>query len=573
MEKFWYPGSSDSERKISYFSMEVGVDSRIPTYSGGLGVLAGDTIKSFADLKVPAVAVTLLSEKGYFFQTLDEHGGQLEQECTWPVAEALNLTDAVVTIRAEGRDIKVRAWEKVIVSSQGFKVPIYFLDTNVDGNSEGDRALTAYLYGGDRRYRLLQEMVLGVGGVRILEALGFAAIDHFHMNEGHSSLLILELLRRHAIPGGEGEFSKRYDIAAVKRKCVFTTHTPIPAGHDVFERELARSVIGDYFPFEEMTSCFDHDCFHTTLLALNYSEYVNGVAKKHGEVTRKMFSGYQIDSITNGVHSGTWVSRDFERLFDRYIPGWTADPFAFRHALSIPDEEIWTAHQSAKKSLIDLVNSRTDAGMEYEVFTIGFARRATAYKRPTLIFRNIKKLLDIARERGKIQLVFGGKAHPHDHSGKALIKDIFGHIQALKGNIAVAFIENYDMEMASYLTSGVDLWLNTPMPPLEASGTSGMKAAHNGIPSLSVLDGWWIEGHVEGVTGWSIGGDRAVDERPNDDADAESMFTKLQDEILPLYYANKQAWIRIMKGCIALNASFFNTHRMVYQYALSAYLD
>lgn len=552
--------------------MEVGVDPQIPTYSGGLGILAGDTIKSCADLKVPMVAVTLLSEKGYFFQKIDEFGGQHEHEYRWPINDFLNPIDREISVRAEGRDIKLRAWEKVVTGCHGFQVPIYFLDSNVDGNREDDRALTSYLYGGDRRYRLLQEIILGIGGVRMLEALGFNGIERFHMNEGHSALLVLELLKRHAREGMQGGFNERYDVQAVKRRCVFTTHTPIPAGHDVFDRELAHNVIGDYFPVDDMQSCFYHDCLHTTLLALNYSDYVNGVAKKHGEVTRKMFSGFQIDSITNGVHSGTWVSPHFKQLFDIYIPGWPADPFAFRHALSISDQEIWDAHQAAKRDLIELVNSRTAGGLDRDIFTIGFARRATAYKRPTLIFRNIKRLLDIAKDRGQVQLIFGGKAHPQDYSGKALIQDIFGHIQRLKGNIAITFIENYDMEIAKYLTSGVDLWLNTPMAPLEASGTSGMKAAHNGIPSLSVLDGWWIEGHLEGVTGWSIG-QLKHDEESNDDADADSMFQKLERDILPVYYGDKSRWIQIMKNCIALNASFFNTHRMVHQYVLNAYLE
>ena len=329
-------------------------------------------------------------------------------------------------------------------------------------------------------------------------------IERFHMNEGHSSLLALELLDEEVARAGKQALT-RDDIESVRRKCVFTTHTPVPAGQDQFPLDLVDRVLGKK-EVEEMEDVFCCEgVLNMTYLALNLSHYVNGVAKKHGEVSRLMFAGYNIDAITNGIHAATWTADPFAELYDRYIPGWHQDNCSLRYALSIPKQEIWQAHSAAKKALLHRVNLETNAGMDADLFTLGFARRAATYKRTDLLFTDIERLKAIASRRGGLQIVYAGKAHPQDEAGKEQIRKVFRAREQLRGKIKIAYLENYSMEIGKLMTAGVDLWLNTPLPPMEASGTSGMKAAVNGVPSLSVLDGWWIEGCIEGVTGWSIG--------------------------------------------------------------------
>lgn len=554
-----------TERSIAYFSMEIAIDSRMPTYSGGLGVLAGDTLRSCADLNVPVVAVSLLYEKGYFYQQLDEQGYQHELPASWNPGDYLQPLTERIQLRLEGRDVAVAAWRYEIFGTTGYPVPVILLDTNLEENSEFDRGLTSFLYGGDEKYRLAQEMVLGIGGVKMLRKLGYSALNKFHMNEGHASLLVLELLKER-----EGKEEPLLDFEAVRKSCVFTTHTPVAAGHDHFTYELVENLLRDYTSLEMLKMLGGDDGLDMTFLALNLSHYVNGVAKRHGEVSRKMFPGYSIDSITNGVHSYTWTADSFKKLFDKYIPGWTTDSFALRHIMGVPKQEIWAAHTESKRLLVDYVNKETNAGMNYETFTIGFARRATQYKRMDLIFSDLERLSQVAGEGGSIQLVFAGKAHPKDWQGKELIKRIFQLSRELKNDIKVVYLSNYDMDVAKMLISGVDLWLNTPQRPMEASGTSGMKAVHNGIPNLSVLDGWWVEGHIEGVTGWAIGSKSVAPE--SGDGEARDIYDKLELIILPLYYKEREKWIDIMRHSIAFNASFFNTQRMVQQYVLNAYL-
>lgn len=558
------PKIRKQKKRIAYFSMEIGIDSKIPTYSGGLGILAGDTIKSCADLNVPLVAVTLLYKKGYFYQKLDDQGQQQELPCEWNPKDLLTLLPKKVSVTVENRPVFIQAWQYRATGVTGYCVPVIFLDTDIAQNSDYDRSLTDYLYGGDEKYRLAQEIILGIGGVRILKELGYHRISRYHMNEGHASLLTLELLnerKRNSEP--------IWDIDRVKRMCVFTTHTPVPAGHDQFSYDLVRQVLGESMPIDFLKNIGGEDRLNMTFLALNLSHYVNGVAKEHGKVSREMFPGYRIDSITNGTHSSTWVCESFKRLYDKYIHGWMNDPFSLRYALSIPKEEIWNAHQEAKKKLLDYVNEKMNAGMDYGTLTIGFARRATAYKRADLVFFDTNRLVNISQNVGKIQLIFAGRAHPKDWPGKELIKRIVSVSKELKDSIKIVYLENYDMELGKMLVSGVDLWLNTPRKPREASGTSGMKAAHNGIPSLSILDGWWIEGCMEGFTGWSIGS--ASDIESVDERNAHSLYEKLQKVIIPLFYNNRDNWVDIMRHSIAINASFFNTHRMVQQYVLDAY--
>jgi starch phosphorylase len=554
-----------TERRIAYFSMEIGIHPKIPTYSGGLGVLAGDTVKSCADLNVPLVVVSLLYKKGYFYQKLDERGSQQELPYEWNPKQFLTLLKKKVTVTIENRTVFIQAWQYDVLGVGGYRAPVIFLDTNIDQNNEYDRSLTHFLYGGDQRYRFAQEIVLGIGGVRMLKELGYHHISRYHMNEGHASLLTLELLNQR-----KREQEPIWDIDGVRRMCVFTTHTPVSAGHDQFSYDLVWQLLGEFIPIDFLKNVGGEDRLNMTLLALNLSHYVNGVAKKHGKISREMFPGYHIDSITNGIHSPTWVSENFKKLYDEYIPGWLNDPFTLRYALSIPKDEIWNAHQQVKRILIDYVNAKINAGMDYDTLTIGFARRATAYKRADLVFFDVNRLINIAHNVGKIQFIFSGKAHPQDWPGKELIKRIISTSSQLKDNIKIVYLENYDMELAKMLISGVDLWLNTPRKPKEASGTSGMKAAHNGVPSLSILDGWWIEGCIEGLTGWSIGS--ALDVENVDETDAYSLYEKLEKIIIPTFYNNRQSWIDIMRHCIAINASFFNTHRMVQQYVLNAYL-
>ncbi|MCL4222485.1 MAG: alpha-glucan family phosphorylase [Phycisphaerales bacterium] len=554
---------------VAYFTMEIALDPRMPTYSGGLGVLAGDTVRSAADLRVPMVAVTLLHRRGYFVQHLDESGHQTEEPAPWTVEEFLEETPARVTLTIKGREVAVRAWRREVEGVGGARVPVLFLDTDLPGNAPPDRELTHYLYGGDRRYRLCQEVVLGVGGVRMLQAVGYHDIARYHMNEGHAALLAAELLRQTMSMQGEAKVTEDA-IAAVRRRCVFTTHTPVPAGHDVFAMDLAREVLGRHDALE-VSGLFTHEgLLNMTYAALNLSHYVNGVAKRHGEVSRKMFGSSSLDAITNGVHAATWAAPAFRSLFDRYIPGWRVDNASLRFAVHIPPDEIRAAHQRCKRELLDRVKSQTGVDLDADTLTIGYARRATAYKRPNLLMHDPARLRRIAERVGKLQVVYAGKAHPNDQEGKRLVEEVHRAIAALRDTVRMVYLPNYDMELGRLITAGCDLWLNTPEPPMEASGTSGMKAAVNGVPSLSVLDGWWVEGCIEDGTGWSIGEAKDSHDRQRD---AEALYSKLEDTVIPAYYDNPEHYVRVMQGAIVANASYFNTERMMYQYVTRAYFS
>jgi starch phosphorylase len=393
------------------------------------------------------------------------------------------------------------------------------------------------------------------------------------MNEGHASLLTLELLDEEAAKAGRNSISHA-DVEAVRKRCVFTTRTPIAAGHDQFPMTLVSAVLGrrEVYEMHEVFCC--EGVLNMSYLALSLSHYVNGVAKRHGEVSRLMFARYVIDSITNGVHPATWVAPPFQELFDRHIPGWRQDNFSLRYALGIPRQELWDAHLVAKRTLIEHVNRAAHVELDAGVMTIGFARRATGYKRADLFFTDIERLRQIARSAGRFQAIFAGKAHPQDQSGKEIIQRIFRLKEQLNADVPVVYLEDYDIAQAKLITAGVDLWLNTPQPPLEASGTSGMKAALNGVPSLSVLDGWWIEGCIEDVTGWAIGGPwRKVEAEPDAALDVASLYAKLEHTILPLFYGERDRFVEMMRHAIALNGSFFNTQRMVQQYVLNAYFE
>jgi starch phosphorylase len=468
--------------------------------------------------------------------------------------------------------VKVAAWEYMVKGVSGYNLPVYLLDTDLEENAPEDRTLTDSLYGQGQKYRFSQEIVLGIGGVRMLRALGHTGIDRFHMNEGHASLLTIELLEEQLRASGSKTITPQ-DVAAVRKQCVFTTHTPVAAGHDKFPIDMVKQVFGPHeaFTMENVFCC--GGMLNMTYLALNLSHYVNGVAKQHGEVSRQMFEGYKIDAITNGVHSGRWTNEHFQKLFDKYIPGWREDNFSLRYALSIPTAEITEAHLAAKRLLIDYVNQQTNVGMDLDVLTIGFARRMTSYKRPDLLFADVERLRSICRTAGAVQIVFGGKAHPKDDEGKELIKRVFAAGRELRKDVKVAYLRNYDICTSQLMTSGVDVWLNTPQPPMEASGTSGMKAAMNGVPSLSVLDGWWIEGCIEGVTGWAIGENHRQPgkiEGADRAKDVASLYAKLE-QVIRLFYADPGRFSSVMAHAIALNGSFFNTQRMMQQYVVKAY--
>lgn len=555
---------------VAYFSMEIALDPSMHTYSGGLGILAGDTLRSAADLGVPMVGVTLVHRKGYFLQRLDEMGNQTEAEDPWRLENVLAPEKAIATVVIEGRTVHVRAWRFTVQGISGHVVPVYLLDTNLPENSVWDRTLTDRLYGGDEHYRICQEVVLGIGGVRILRELGYTQLQSFHMNEGHSSFLALALLELR-LGGRDLRAATEGDIEAVRSRCIFTTHTPVPAGHDQFSRSLMKQVLGEHWTSVlEATHCCHQGSLNMTFLALRFSRYINGVAMRHGEISHDMYPNYPIHAITNGVHALTWTSPSFGELYDRHIPEWRFDSRYFRYVLHVAVAEIQQAHSRAKTILFEELKKNTGVQLDEATMTLGFARRAATYKRADFLFSNLERLISIARSKGPLQIVYGGKAHPRDEGGKALIRRVFEAARALKDkSIRVVYVPNYDWRWGQLITSGVDLWLNTPQRPYEASGTSGMKAALNGVPSLSIPDGWWLEGHLEGVTGWDIGRSESISEEPA--SEQASLYDKLESIIVPMFYGRPEAYAQVMRATIAVNASFFSSQRMLSQYLRNAY--
>lgn len=548
--------------RIAYFSMEVAFHAKIPTYAGGLGMLAGDTARSCADLELPVVFVSLVSRAGYFRQRIDADGRQVEEPDTWNPAAWCTPMDAMVAVRIDGRPVWILPWLYIHSSDHGHTIPILLLDTDLPQNAPEDRSITHFLYGGDDAYRLKQEIVLGIGGLRLLRALGFTLETH-HLNEGHAALLLLELLDRSC---AKGEGKPDYDTAYVRSCCVFTTHTPVESGHDRFSYELFERMLPDFIPLEILKQFAGHDCMNMTRLALNLAGFVNGVARRHAATTAHLFPGYPIHAITNGVHPQTWTHPAFAELYSSNFPHWRHEPEQLVRVLQLPDDDIWQCHRSAKENLVAEVKRRVGKTLSPSMPIMGFARRMTGYKRPTLLFQDIARLTAIAKEY-PFQIVIAGKAHPRDEAGKEAIAEIYAVARRLEGNVKCIFLPDYDMHTASALVGGCDIWLNTPLPPFEASGTSGMKAALNGGLNLSVLDGWWIEACIDGVTGWAI--DHADDD---EHAHARALYGKLGDVVLPLYYNDAGQWRRMMKQSIAHIASYFNSQRMMRRYASEAYL-
>ena len=555
-------------RKIAYFSMEIAVDERFPTYSGGLGVLAGDVLRAAADLELPMIGVTLVHRQGYFHQVLDASGQQHQRPEPWQPEDFLEPVEPVITLSLNNRKLHVRAWRHWIVGVTGCRVPVYLLDTDLPENGGWERTFTNSLYGGDERYRLFQEIVLGMGGVQILRAQGLRKNVLFHMNEGHSALLTLALMeerlgRRHVAS------ATPEDIESIRQQCVFTTHTPVAAAFDQFPLDMAGEALGnDRVTALGLMQGTSAGKLNMTFLGLRCSRYVNGVAMRHGEVSQRMFPDEVVHSVTNGVHAATWASPQFQELYDRHIPEWRHDNQYLHNAIGIPLNDIRQAHQAAKREMINAISETTGVRLAENVFTLGFARRAATYKRADLIFGDVERLKEVRRRGGPFQIVYGGKSHPSDEEGKAVIRRVFEAARALRDTIPVVYVENYDMHWAKLLLAGVDIWVNNPRQPLEASGTSGMKAALNGVPSLSVLDGWWVEGCYEGVTGWAIG----LEKNPDDSSlEMTSLYEKLEKQILPAYYDRRQLYVSVMRSAMALNGSYFSAQRMVEQYARNAY--
>lgn len=556
------PNPALHRARIAYFSMEIALQPGIPTYSGGLGILAGDTMRSASDLELPMVFVTLVSRQGYLRQRIGADGGQIDDPDPWDPAAHARPLDAAVAVRIEGRTVWIRPWLYLHECPHGGCIPVILLDTRLEVNAPEDRAITDRLYGGDEALRLKQEIVLGIGGEAMLRALGLA-IETWHMNEGHAALLALSLLRH---IGNGGDLLSPDRLEAVRERCVFTTHTPVEAGHDRFSYGLVAEVLGDFIETGVLRRLAGEDMLNMTRLALSLSGWVNGVAARHAETARKMFPGYQIRAVTNGVHVPSWTHPAFAALFQTLAPEWGHDPQVLRRADRLPEAAVWAAHEQAKGELVEEVRRRTGVALRMDLPIMAFARRMTGYKRPDLLFSDIGRLRAIVREQ-PFQLLIAGKAHPRDEGGKAFIRSLHGMAAGLADALPVVFLAGYDMSLARIMVAGADVWLNTPLPPLEASGTSGMKAALNGVPHLSVLDGWWVEAWEEGITGWAIGEDR------DDPAShAGALYAKLEGQVLPLWHRDRPGWIRLMRQVIARTGSCFHSQGMMRRYATEAYL-
>ncbi|MFX0034224.1 MAG: alpha-glucan family phosphorylase [Candidatus Hermodarchaeota archaeon] len=548
---------------VAYISMEIAVDSNIPTYSGGLGVLSGDTVRSAADLEIPMVGICLCYSSGYFYQFFNEFGEQKEKEIAWNFYYEFDKVEKPISLKIENKDVLVSAWLYRVIGQSGHVLPIYLLTTDVEGNEEWMKKMTGSLYDSTSRWnRIVQEIILGIGGVKLLKSLGYNNIKTYHLNEGHGSFATLEL------------FNELGSIDKVKEKVVFTTHTPVPAGHDRFNKDLVDKVFESRIPKEIRKLADDNGEFNMTFLGMALSRYRNAVARKHGDISRKMFPQYEIDYITNGIHLPFWVSKPFRKIFDRKWPNWRANPQVLENAIEIDDLDLYDAHIENKFNLINYQKGHSWNLLDEELITIGFARRFATYKRAVLIFQDIDRLGKICRNN--VQFIFAGKAHPKDQMGKDYIKKIHESGEFLHDNygVKVVMMENYNMDLAHMLVSGVDIWLNTPERYREASGTSGMKASLNGVLNFSVQDGWWLEGYkLNSLAGWAIGPD---DSNPNDpgvsnnwEIDSKVIYDTLESQIISTYQ-NHDEWIFRQKNAIAL-AAFFNTHRMVSNYAEKAY--
>ena len=558
--------------KIAYFSMEMMLRTHIPTYAGGLGILAGDLLRSAADMNIPAVGVSLIYKGVSFVQRLNSDGTQTYSELEWRKSDQFTKMPHRIVLKINGRDVTVGCWRYDMVGYGGFEVPVYLLDTDYYINEQWAREITDNLYAEQKHIRLCQEIILGIGGVRMLETLGYD-VDYYHMNEGHAAFAPLALLAKH-----------KYNDQEVRKKCVFTTHTPIPEGHDIFDYELAYRYAEPYLPWH-IKQLAGENHLHMTKLAMSLSHYTNGVSKKHAEITRSMFPGSKIEAVTNGVHHRTWTASTMQDLYNEFLPGWLENPSLLKNAMEkLPDDALWRAHQETKKTLIEFVNKglgteNCDDGYEKpspdelfdtDTLTIALARRPVDYKRPLLIYHDLNRLVRISA--GKIQIIQSGKSHHSDDISNNIVKQILAISKKLKGVVRIVYLSNYSPKIARLLVSGCDIWLNTPRRPLEASGTSGMKAAINGGLNFSVLDGWWIEGyHINKNAGFAIGPEPSESPKNDDIVDSNDLYEKLENNIVPLYYQNRPEWVRRMKHAIALGA-YFSTNRCIKEYLQNAWI-
>jgi starch phosphorylase len=598
------------ENPVAYFCAEYGVHNSLPLYSGGLGILAGDHLKSASDLGLPLVAIGLFYRFGYFRQRLSPDGYQME-DYQESIPANLSLQPVLddggerlkVSLKMRGRDVLAQAW----LASVG-RIKLYLLDTNVQENHEIDRLITGHLYGGDKETRVVQEMLLGIGGVRLVRALKIEP-SVFHLNEGHSAFLTLELARE--LTESEQKLGFNEAAAKVREKCVFTTHTPIAAGNDEFEAEILEKCFNgdlthalglsheDFLALGRTNPSDEHELFGMTPLALKMCRSSNGVSRKHGEVSRalwqKMYAPAHIDEVpisyvTNGVHAPTWIAPALKGLYEKHLGvNWAAtleDPKTWSAKIErIPDEEIWQVHNQLKNRLIAFVRERESQKVgvannlfEPNILTIGFARRVAGYKRWNLLLTDAERLLDLIDDANRpVQFVFAGKAHPQDRQAKAILQQVVASRANSTWASRAVFIQDYDQEVARYLVQGVDVWLNVPRRPLEASGTSGEKVAMNGGLNFSILDGWWIEGY-DGTNGWAIGAEHAIeDEADVDVRDAHALYTTLENEIVPEFYAKDETglprqWIQRMRSALQTLTPEFSSDRMVRDYINQIYI-
>jgi starch phosphorylase len=562
--------------QLAYFSMEVAISDQIPNFSGGLGVLAGDFLRAASDLTIPAIGVSLIYHEGFFRQDIDAAGRQIEQAVHWTPSDHLERLDAQVQVTLGGRSITIGVWRRDLVGAGGSSVPVYFLDTRLPQNDPDAQTITDRLYVGDQRERLYQEAVLGLAGPAMLRQLGYGGIVKYHMNEGHASLVPVALLAERM--NGPLADATPAVIDAIRELCVFTTHTPVPAGHDRFALDIVTEVLGpDLAKGMREIGCLERGTLNMTVLGMFFSGFINAVSQRHGEVARSMFPHHQIEAITNGVHVPTWVGPSAAAMFERHVPRWRHSSTMLRYSSCLPLDELRVAHAEAKQCMLAYVADRTGVRLDPETITLGVARRATPYKRNDLLLSNPARLRALVERCGPLQVVYSGKSHPSDLSGKLLIERIHSSAHELDGAVTVVYLEDYGMEIATHLVAGVDAWLNNPVAPHEASGTSGMKAALNGVPSISVLDGWWVEGYVEGITGWGIGSDLGagsimpIGDPAVDAADAEVLYRVLEEKVMPLYYEDPDGFLAVRRSAIALNGSFFTAQRMVSEYVDRAY--
>jgi len=555
--------SAQPSIKSAYFSMEMMLETDIPTYAGGLGVLAGDTLRSSADLKIPAVGVSLVYSGNIFGQIINPDGTQSFKETDWQKMDQITHLSQTTRVTIGGTEVNVHCWRYDIVGIDGFIVPVFLLDTDTPDNPQWIREITKNLYDSRQDLRICQEILLGIGGVQMLRELGYQHIGNYHLNEGHCSFVTLALLAENS-----------YQDELVRQQCVFTTHTPIPEGHDHFDYNTAYKFAGNYLPWH-IKKLAGEESLHMTRLGVNLSHTAFAVSKKHQQVSSHNFPEFKFDYITNGIHLRTWTSPYMQDVFNIYLPEWSENPELLRSAVQkISNDILWKTHQESKHELVSYVNRHlTSCGginacefphdaFTTDTLTIALARRPVQYKRPLLLYSDLERLVRIGA--GRLQIIQCGKSHPADQASQEIVRQIVSTSQRLKGVLKICYLENYSPKIARLLVSGCDVWVNTPRRPLEASGTSGMKATINGVPHFSVLDGWWIEGYAQNpLSGFTIGpNDDTVETSSSDSEDANDLYNKLQNEIIPMYYDKRGEWIERMKNAITLGATF-NTHRCV----------